>query len=60
MTEVQRMIAEECEHLKSVLILTTNVNGKVFVERYGERVLDRLKESGKLVNTGDKSMRGAA
>ena len=40
-------------------IITTNLNAKSFGERYGERVVDRLREGGRFVEFGGvESMRG--
>ena len=41
-------------------VITTNLPGEAFRVRYGARVLDRIRESGTFVNTGAKSLRGAA
>jgi len=39
------------------LVITTNCTGKQFLERYGERIADRLAECGKWVFITDTSMR---
>lgn len=39
-------------------VLTTNLNVNDFRERYGERIADRIRESGRFEALGDDSMRG--
>jgi hypothetical protein len=39
-------------------VITTNLNAKDFAARYGERIIDRLRESGRWYGLSGKSMRG--
>lgn len=41
------------------LIITTNCSTETFKARYGERVVDRVRECGKWLSIASKSMRGA-
>lgn len=38
-------------------IMTTNLNAEAFKERYGERIIDRIREGGRFVGCGDHSLR---
>jgi DNA replication protein DnaC len=38
--------------------ITTNLDASAFKERYGERIADRIRESGRFVSLSDASMRG--
>jgi len=38
-------------------LLTTNLEAQAFRERYGERIADRIRECGRFVSVGNKSMR---
>ena len=38
------------------LIVTTNLDGKQLVERYGERVMDRVRRAGSFVGTGTEKL----
>ena len=38
--------------------ITTNLDAAAFKERYGERIADRIRESGRFVSLSDASMRG--
>lgn len=40
------------------LVVTTNATTKQFVDRYGERVRDRLRESARWISIGTPSLRG--
>ncbi len=44
---------------KRPTIITTNCDGKAFKERYGERIADRIRESGAFVSLAGPSLRGA-
>lgn len=39
-------------------VLTTNLTGKQFKERYGERIADRIREAGRFVELDSASLRG--
>jgi DNA replication protein DnaC len=39
-------------------VLTTNLNGQTFADRYGTRFADRLREAGRFVELRGTSMRG--
>jgi hypothetical protein len=39
-------------------VITTNLDDKVFKSRYGERLVDRIREAGRFVIIGGASMRG--
>jgi len=41
-------------------IMTTNLNAEAFKERYGERIVDRIREGGRFVGCGDQSLRRKA
>lgn len=41
-------------------VITTNLNAKAFTERYGERVVDRIREAGSFVELAGNSMRRRA
>ena len=41
-------------------IFTSNLNAKGFTDRYGERIVDRIREAGRFINCGNTSMRGRA
>lgn len=38
-------------------IMTTNLNAEAFKERYGARIVDRIREGGRFFNCGDTSLR---
>lgn len=38
-------------------IMTANLNAEAFKERYGERIIDRIREGGRFVGCGDHSLR---
>ena len=38
-------------------IMTTNLNADAFKERYGERIIDRIREGGRFIGCGDHSLR---
>lgn len=40
-------------------VITTNLPSTKFKERYGERIADRIRESGQFVEISDKSLRGS-
>lgn len=42
---------------KRLTVLTTNLDAEKFKARYGERIADRVRESGKFVSVGAASMR---
>lgn len=47
-------------HVRNAMtVLTTNHAPVVFAERYGGRILDRVREDGAIVICGSKSLRGA-
>jgi DNA replication protein DnaC len=41
-------------------VITTNLDVMAFRNRYGERIADRIREAGRFVNCGAKSLRGKA
>jgi DNA replication protein DnaC len=45
---------------KRTTVLTTNLDAAAFKLRYGERIADRIRESGKFVSVGGASMRRKA
>lgn len=45
---------------KRILVITTNMDAKAFGERYGARVVDRLRECGRWVGSSSASMRRRA
>ncbi len=40
-------------------VITTNLDGRMFKERYGERIADRIRQDGQPISTGTVSMRKA-
>lgn len=53
-------LVENAENTKKVLILTTNLNSKELTERYGERVVDRLRVLVRCIQIPGNSLRGTA
>jgi DNA replication protein DnaC len=43
--------------MRRPLLITTNVGPEVFTERYGERIMDRLRECGAFTGIGGPSLR---
>jgi DNA replication protein DnaC len=41
-------------------VITTNLTHEAFSKRYGERVIDRIRETGRFFEMADKSLRGRA
>jgi DNA replication protein DnaC len=55
---LDELVNERYSH-KRATVLTTNLPIDGFRARYGERIADRIRESGKFISTADASMRGA-
>lgn len=45
---------------KLATVITTNLNAAGFADRYGSRVVDRLREAGRFISCGNASMRRAS
>lgn len=53
-------LVENADNTKKVLVLTTNLNSKELTERYGERVMDRLRVLVRCIQIPGNSLRGTA
>jgi hypothetical protein len=54
---VQRLVGER-HAAERRTVLTSNLSGEAFKARYGERVADRIRESGMVKGSGKRSLRG--
>lgn len=53
-------IVNERQAASRPTVLTTNLDAEAFKARYGERIVDRIREGGRFVACGNKSMRRKA
>jgi DNA replication protein DnaC len=53
-------IINERQGASQPTILTTNLDDVAFKARYGERIVDRIREGGRFINCGNKSLRTRA
>ena len=53
-------IVNERQAASRPTILTTNLGAEAFKTRYGDRIVDRIREGGRFINCGNKSLRTQA
>lgn len=54
------LLIDDRHEAKLRTIITSNLNGAEFKERYGERIADRIRQDGRIVVCAGESLRGGA